>query len=430
MGSEQVMGTQNNPLLQTKLFVPTPKNDLIRRQSLIDHLESNLLVKNRFSRKLTLISAPAGYGKTTLVSQWLAETQCPISWLTLEAGDGDSTRFLSYLIAALQTVSPQLGETVTALLEAPQQPPKETLLTALINDLASYSEPFLLVLDDYHVIQSKPVHEMVNFLVKHLPGNIHLVITSREDPPMPLHRLQARRQSIAIRQSQLAFDAEEVSAFFHSTSDIRLSNQQASLLVARTEGWVTGLQLAALSMQSAPNLDDFIESFTGSNRYILDYFFEEVFHRQPEDIQRFLLQTAILNRICAELADAVTKREDSGTLLEQLDESNLFVVPLDQSRRWYRYHRLFSDLLRNRLRAEMKAPGRAWLEFEMSPLSEKRVRVLQTAISAPKGLSGTLYWYALMPIHKIIFSGMIRKIAERAKELTRSRERTIDEPVA
>jgi LuxR family maltose regulon positive regulatory protein len=350
VGSEQEKLTQAHPLLQTKLFVPAPKIDLVQRKDLIALLQGDLLIDGLFSRKLTLISAPAGYGKTTLLSQWLEETQCPIAWLTLDEADGDPTRFLSYLIAALQTVSRHLGQISTSMIQAPQQPPRETILTALINDLTELDKPFLLVLDDYHLIQSQPVHEMVNFLVEHLPANIHLVITSREDPPLPLHRLQARRQSISIRQAQLAFDAEEVRAFFHSTSGIRLSHQQASRLVRRTEGWVTGLQLAALSMQSVPDLDAFIESFAGSNRYILDYLFEEVFDQQAEEIQEFLLRTAVLSRICSELADSITGRDDSHVLIEQLEQANLFVVPLDQSRNWYRYHRLFSDLLRSRLR--------------------------------------------------------------------------------
>ncbi|MGD8622249.1 MAG: LuxR C-terminal-related transcriptional regulator, partial [Anaerolineales bacterium] len=335
--------------------VPVPRGDLVRRQRLIDLLQDDLLVERSFGRKLTVISAPAGYGKTTLISQWLTEAPCPISWLTLEKGESDPTRFLSYLMAAVQSTAPQLGASATAMLAAPQQPPMEKILTTLINDLTAYSEPLLLVLDDYHVIQSQPVHEMVNFLLEHLPTNIHLVITSREDPPLPLHRLQARRQSLGIRQSQLAFSSQEVLQFFKSTSDIRLSERQAAKLVRRTEGWVTGLQLAALSLRSAPNLDSFIESFTGSNRYIIDYLFEEVFDTQPDKVQRFLLQTAILNRICAELADAVTGGEESHNLLEQLEQANLFVVPMDQTRRWYRYHRLFADLLLNRLRATDRA---------------------------------------------------------------------------
>lgn len=349
MEADSEEAPRSSLLLQTKLFIPRPRAGLVHRKNLVELLQSGLYIDGQFSRKLTLFSAPAGYGKTTLVSQWLEDVQCPVGWLTLEQGDGDPTRFLSYLIAAFQKASPHLGDSVLSLLEAPQPPPMESTLTRLINDLANFDKPILLVLDDYHVIQSQPVHEMLNFLLEHLPANIHLVITTREDPPLPLHRLRARRQSMGLRQAQLAFEVEEVRAFFHATSEIRLTPQQAALLARRTEGWVTGLQLAALSLQKSSDLDASIQSFTGSNRYIIDYLFEEVFNQQPEDIQRFLLQTAVLNRICAELADSVTGRNDSRALLEELELQNLFVIPIDQSRKWYRYHRLFSDLLRSRL---------------------------------------------------------------------------------
>jgi LuxR family maltose regulon positive regulatory protein len=349
MGPEKGKDERDDALLRTKLFIPTPRNDLIRRQRLIDLLQSDLQQDGGFTRKLTLISAPAGYGKTTLASQWLAEADLPIAWLTLEASENDPTRFLTYIIAALQTVSSQIAGSVQAMLQAPQRPQQEIILTALINELAAHEGSMLLVLDDYHVIQSHPNHEVLNYLVEHLPPNIHLVITSREDPPLALHRLQARRQMLGIRQAELSFDVDEAVTYFQIVSDVVLTPQQANRLTKRTEGWVTGLQLAALSMKSAPDQEIFIESFSGSNRYILDYLFEEVFEGQPDEIKSFLLRTAILNRICADLADTITGRSDSQAILERFEHANFFIVPLDQSREWYRYHRLLIDLLRHRL---------------------------------------------------------------------------------
>jgi LuxR family maltose regulon positive regulatory protein len=353
MGLEKGKPEQNDPLLRTKLFMPTPRNDLIPRPRLIELLHANLHQDDHFHRKLTLIAAPAGYGKTTLASQWLADIDLPVGWLSLEPSENDPTRFLTYLLAALQRVAPHLGEAVQAMLQAPQRPPQEILLTTLINDLTAHRDPILLVLDDYHVIRSQPIHEVLNFLIEHLPPNIHLVITSREDPPLPLHRLQARRQMLGVRQADLSFVEEEVIAYFRDVSQVDLSPEHAAMLTRRTEGWVTGLQLAALSMKSAQDRDSFIESFTGSNRYVLDYLFEEVFDTQPEKMKSFLLHTAILNRICANLADTVTRRDDSQILLEQLEHANFFIVPLDQARQWYRYHRLFVDLLRHRLSKSM-----------------------------------------------------------------------------
>ena len=349
MATAKSNSEQTDSLLRTKLFIPAPRNDLIRRQRLFDLLQSDLQQEKEFTRKLTLISAPAGYGKTTLASQWLAEADLPVAWLTLETSENDPTRFLTYLVAALQTVSPQIGGSVQAMLQAPQRPPQELILTALINELAAHEGSMVLVLDDYHVIQSPPNHETLNYLVEHLPPNLHLVITSREDPPLALHRLQARRQMLGVRQAELSFEVDEAVTYFQLVSGVSLTPQQADRLTRRTEGWVTGLQLAALSMKSAPNQETFIESFTGSNRYILDYLFEEVFDQQTEEMKSFLLQTAILNRICADLADTITGRSDSQTILEQLEQTNFFIVPLDQSREWYRYHRLFVDLLRHRL---------------------------------------------------------------------------------
>lgn len=349
MVSENENGPQGDTLLQTKLFTPAPRNDLIRRPQLIDLLQSNLLQDDVYNRKLTLIAAPAGYGKTTLASQWLAESDHPVAWLTLELSENDPARFLTYLLAALQRLSPQLGRSVQAMLQPPQRQPQDTILTALINELTAYEGLLTIALDDYHVIQSKPNHEALNFLLGHLPANIHLVVISREDPPLPMHRLRARRQMLDIRQADLSFSVEEVIDFFRTSTDFEISPDQAELLTHRTEGWITGLQLAALSIKTVADQDAFIRSFTGSNRYILDYLFEEVFETQSEETKTFLLKTSILNRLCSELTNKITGRSDGQAVLERLEHANFFVVPLDQSREWYRYHRLFGDLLRHRL---------------------------------------------------------------------------------
>lgn len=357
MASNREAPEPTGALLRTKLIIPTPRDDLVRRQRLIDLLQSDLQERGVFSRKLTLIAAPAGYGKTTLASQWLEEAGIPATWLTLEASENDHTRFLAYTVAALQMIAPRIGRPVLGMLRAPQRPPQEVLLTALINELAEHDSALILALDDYHAIRSQPVHAALKFLVEHLPPNVHLAIMSREDPPLPLHRLQARRQMIGIRQADLSFGVEEARAFFRLLLGSELTPDQAARLTRRTEGWVTGLQLAALSMRHAPDRQRFIDSFTGSNRYIIDYLFEEVFEGQPEDVQLFLLRTAILSRFCAPLADAVTGGEGGRAIIRQLEHANFFIVPLDQSREWYRYHRLFADLLRHRLRGSSIEPN-------------------------------------------------------------------------
>ena len=337
-------------LLQTKLFAPSLKPGLVKRSRLLDRLNAYLVRDGGFTRKLTLVAAPAGYGKTTLVSQWLPTIEVPVSWLSLEAEDNDPTRFMRYLIAALQLVAPNIGCEAQAMLEAPQRPPDEVLLTALINDLTANPELLLLVLDDYHVIQTSAIHQALRFLVEHIPENLHLVIATREDPPLAIPRLQARGQALVIRQADLIFTEEEATEFFRQQADLELSERETAALTSRTEGWVTGLQLAALSMRGKRDRTEFIRSFTGSNRFVLDYLFEEVFSQQSKEIQEFLQRTAVLDRFCGELCDAVLERKGSQVVIQDLERAHFFIVPLDQSRRWYRYHRLFGDLLRHRLR--------------------------------------------------------------------------------
>lgn len=350
------------PILTTKLYVPLPRPDLLSRPRLVRRMDEGL----RPGHLLTLVSAPAGYGKTTLLSEWAAGTDQPIAWLSLDEGDNDPVRFWTYLVAALQQVDPNLGRGLPEALGSPQHPSIEALLTPLINQIAALPEPLVLILDDYHLMSNTPIHQGIEFLLDHLPGHAHLVIATRADPPLPLARLRGRGQLTEIRQSDLRFTAKEAASFMNTSFGLDLSPQNLSALEARTEGWITGLQLAALSMEGRDDVAAFLSAFTGSHRYVLDYLTAEVMHRQDDDVQTFLLQTSILDRLSGPLCDAVvgisnqtTDREggparfrsfaSSQALLEHLEANNLFVVSLDERRVWYRYHRLFADLLEARL---------------------------------------------------------------------------------
>ncbi|GIK71720.1 MAG: hypothetical protein BroJett021_07080 [Chloroflexota bacterium] len=337
-------------LLTTKLYIPPPRPNAIDRPRLLARLHAGL------HGRLTLVSAPAGFGKTTLVSAWVAQGGRPVAWLSLDVGDNDPTRFLVYLTTALQRIAPELGAGVLAALRSPQPPPLEALLTALVNELASGAPPALLVLDDYHVIESASVGEALAFLIEHLPPPLHLVIATREDPPLPLARLRARGQLTEVRAADLRFTVDEAAAFLNQAMGLNLSADAIAALEARTEGWIAGLQLAAISMHG--HGDDraaFIDSFTGSHRFVMDYLVEEVLAQQTTDVQRFLLRTSILERMCAPLCEAVVgERATNGQeMLALLERANLFLVPLDSERRWYRYHHLFGDLLRQRLAASL-----------------------------------------------------------------------------
>ncbi len=335
----------SEPLLLTKLFVPPPRPKIVLRPRLIERLSEGL----SSGRKLTLISAPAGFGKTTLVSEWGASCGRPVAWLSLDEGDNDPASFLIYLVAALQTIAANIGKGVLAILKSPQPPSIESILTILLNEITTIPDHFILVLDDYHLIDSKPVDEALTFLLEHLPPPMHLVITTREDPHLPLARLRARGQLTELRAADLRFTPAEAAKFLNQMMGLKLSAADIAALEARTEGWIAGLQLAALSMQGRSDAASFIKSFTGSHHFILDYLVEEVLQRQPEHVHNFLLQTAILDRLSGSLCDAVTGREDGGGMLEALERGNLFVVPLDNQRQWYRYHHLFADVLQAHL---------------------------------------------------------------------------------
>ena len=361
------------PLLTTKLYIPPPRPNLVPRPRLIERLNAGV------HRKLTLVSAPAGFGKTTLVAEWICASERSVAWLSLDEGDNDPAQLLAYLIAALQQVDGSIGGTVRQLLpqqlcqrrsgarsQSPRLPPIHSLVTPLINDVTAVNTPLTLVLDDYHRITSAAAHEAVGFLLHHQPPSMHLVISTREDPPLPLPQLRGRGQVTEIRERDLRFTEQEVAAFLNHGIGLSVSPRAVRALEARTEGWIAGLQLAAMALQEkGRDAEAFIADFTGDDRYVMDYLLAEVLQRQPEPIRDFLCQTAILDRLSAPLCDAVRAgQEDSRTMLERLEAGNsinfleadvrirVFLTPLDHRREWYRYHSLFAEFLRARLSRE------------------------------------------------------------------------------
>jgi len=344
------------PLLTTKLNIPLPRSDWVPRQRLIEQLREGL------RRKLALISAPAGFGKTTLISN--LKSQIPnlnMAWLSLDDDDNDPARFWAHVTAALQTLQSDIDTEALAVLHAGwslSSPPK-AFLTSLINDLANLATDGVLVLDDYHVIESRTIHDAMVYLLDHLPPHLHLIVASRADPPWSLARLRARDQLVELRAADLRFTGEEAATFLNQVMELELTSEDLAALGARTEGWIAGLQLAAIALrahsQVSPSVrgrgdaSSFVSAFTGSNRYVLDYLVEEVLRRQTESVQTFLVQTCILDRLCGPLCDAVTGRSDSQAILAMLEQANLFTIPLDEERRWYRYHHLFAGFLHSRL---------------------------------------------------------------------------------
>jgi LuxR family transcriptional regulator, maltose regulon positive regulatory protein len=345
-------GGLHDPLVTTKLALPPARPALVPRPRLMDRLEAGL------QRKLTLIAAPAGYGKTTLVSAWHATapgSAWPLAWLSLDVGDNDVARFWSYAITALQTLHAGLGADALALLQSPQPAPLTTVLTLLINALAALPAPVALVLDDYHAITAPAIHQSLTFLLEHQPPQLRLVIISRVDPPLPLMRLRARGELTEVRAADLGFTTDEVETLFNQLLGLRLAAEEVAALAARTEGWITGLVLVAHALPGYANAAAFIRELAGSHRFILDYLVEDVLQQQPSHIQRFLLDTAILDQLTASLCDALLLGDDarpdaaySQLVLDELERKNLFLVPLDGQRRWYRYHQLFAEMLRSR----------------------------------------------------------------------------------
>ncbi|MFZ5825353.1 MAG: LuxR C-terminal-related transcriptional regulator [Bacillota bacterium] len=351
-------------LLRTKLYAPPPRPDRVRRPRLLDRLHAGIASGHR----LTLVSAPAGYGKTTLITDWLSESSIPFAWLSLDAGDSDPARFGTYLLAALEPVGGEVGKIADDLAAAHPLPSAELLVTTLASDLGPTLAPFILVLDDCHALGAQQVFTTLQALVDHMPPAFHLVLSTREDPPLTLSRWRARGQMTELRADDLRFTPGEAAAFLRETMRLDLPASAVQALGARTEGWISGLQLAGLSLQGLPpeRAAAFTREFSGSHRYVIDYLMQEVLAQQPPDVREFLCRTSILDRFTAPLCDAVTGRTDSRQMLARLEQANLFLVPLDDRREWHRYHHLFADILRAELQESEKAPlhGRAarWLE--------------------------------------------------------------------
>lgn len=360
----------DTPLLTTKLYTPPTRRTLVPRPHLLQRLDEGL----GQGRNLTLVSAPAGFGKTTLLSEWIRGLDRPTAWVSLDDGDNDPANYLTYIIAAMQTVDEAIGESVQRLLEAPQPPPVESLVAMLINDISASPSSLLLVLDDYHLITEPVVHQAMELLIAQQPARVHIAIATRHDPPLPLPRMRARDQVTEIRQVDLRFTPEEAAAFLSQSIGLKLTSADIATLETHTEGWIAGLQLVALAVQGTvpirgqddESVKQLVAGFSGRHHFVLDYLTDEVLQQQPPDIQSFLLQTSILDRLSGPLCDAVVEIEawrletdnytqspvsslSSRNILEHLESSNLFVIPLDDERRWYRYHRLFAELLQSRL---------------------------------------------------------------------------------
>ena len=330
--------TSELPLLETKLYLPKWSADLVSRPRLIDRIHPK--------RKLTLVCAPAGFGKTTLLAEWVAAVPTrPVAWVSLDQSDNDLAVYWTYLITALHKIQPSLGERSLALLQSLQPPPIESVLMTLLNELNAAKEDIVLILDDYHVIATQAIHNGIGFLLSHLPPQVHLIIASRADPPLSLARLRSHKELTELRVSDLRFTPDEAAAFLTQVMGLNISAADVSALEQRTEGWIAGLQLAALSLQGREDAADFVAAFSGDDRYIVDYLLEEVLQRQPDRVRHFLLKTAILERLSGSLCDAVTDQTDGQEMLEALERSNLFIIPLDNKRQWYRYHHLFADVL-------------------------------------------------------------------------------------
>ena len=396
----------STPILATKLYVPPPRAKIVLRPRLIELLNERVRVSSGRTPGVTLISASAGFGKTTLVSEWVATCERPVAWLSLDEGDNDPMRFISYLIAAIQTAKAGIGQGLLATLQSSQPPPTKSILTALLNEITIIPDNFILVLDDYHIIDSKSVDNALTFLIEHLPPQMHLVIATREDPPLPLARLRVRGQLTELRATDLRFTPTEAAEFLNQMMGLNLSAEDIAALETRTEGWIAGLQLAAISMQGHASQDaaSFIKSFTGSHHFVLDYLLEEVLQQQSESVQTFLLRTSILNRMCGPLCDAVLVNSPASgqEILEYLERANLFIVPLDNERRWYRYHHLFGELLRQRLGkptefAEFHLRASQWYEengdlgaaFHHAIAARDFVRAAGVAEAAWLGMNGS-----------------------------------------
>jgi len=354
----------NLPLLTTKFHIPIWRVGSVFRARLLERLNSGLAEFH----KLTLVSAPAGYGKTTLIVDWIhsIKDSTHVVWLSLDEADNELVRFLALWNSAFRRFDESVGQNTQSLIDLPKLPPLQVIMDELLNDLAALQGQVVMVLDDYHIITNPTIHEALRYFTEHQPPQVHLIITTREDPPLPLARMRARKVMTEIRAHDLRFTLEEVTQFFNQTMRLELAEETISTLEERTEGWVVGLQLAALALQNLPNNQDFIQTFHGTHRYILDYLAEEVLRQKGEEVRNFMFQTAILEKLSAPLCNAITGRTDSRNILLQLEQSNLFIIPLDNERNWYRYHHLFADYLRTCLtkseQAVLQEKASHWFE--------------------------------------------------------------------
>lgn len=434
-------------ILTTKLYIPLSNESNVTRPRLINLLDKGL------SQRLILISAPAGFGKTTLVSDWVRNNELPKIWISLDKDDNEPTRFLTYLDASITQVFPELDLELQNVVFSPGLASPVTLLTPLLNEISALPHEFILVLDDYFFIQSDLIHEIISFLIKHLPPNMHLVIITREDPPLSLAQLRARQQIMEVRADDLRFLKDEAREFFNSIG-MEISLENIRTLESFTEGWIAGLQLAALSIEGNQDSSSFIESFADNDRYVVDYLAEEVIEKQPEAIKNFLLQTSILDRLSGDLCDAVTKTKNGQNMLETIEKSNLFIVSLDNKRHWFRYHRLFVSMLRQRLMqtqpekvAELHLRAADWFEqnqlapesihhalegkdFEGAALKAERVAqgmlqqgafgtLLGWLSNMPDELVTSRPWLSIFHAWVLALTRQSKKAAERLKEAER-----------
>ncbi len=330
-------------MLLTKLHIPNAGDNIVHRPVLYEKLNKGL------SRKLIIISAPAGFGKTSLISDWINQHKIPTAWVSIDKGDNDPVEFLSYIISGIQSIPAAFGQSALDLLKSPNEPGPESIAGLLINDILKINHDFLMVLDDFHLISNHEILKLLAFLLERIPNNIHLVISTRSDPALPVARLRSQNQLVELRSSDLSFSANEISDLFNRKLKIKLSIDDVYSLETITEGWIAGLQLTALSIQGREDISGFIHDLKGDNRYILDYLMEEVLKIQTDEIREFLIHTSVLEQMSAPLCNKVLNRNDSGLILETLDKNNMFIVPLDDERHWYRYHHLFGDLLKQRL---------------------------------------------------------------------------------
>ncbi|MBK6963044.1 MAG: hypothetical protein IPH20_03690 [Bacteroidales bacterium] len=356
-------------MLLTKLHIPPASQNIVHRPQLYEKLDTGL------SRKLILISAPAGFGKTTVVSDWINLQKIPAAWISLDKGDNDPVEFLNYIISGIQGIHKSFGASALGLLNSPNRPSGKSIAGLLINEILRLTQNFVLVFDDFHLVENSEILELTAYLLEHMPANVHIVMLTRSDPALSVSRLRSQQQLVELRSSDLSFSANDISILFNKKLKLGLSIEDIYSLEIKTEGWIAGLQLSAMSMQGRDDISGFIQDLKGDNRYIMDYLMEEVLKIQPDNIKEFLLRTSILEQLSAPLCNAILTRNDSQLNLEFLERNNMFVIPMDNERHWYRYHHLFADLLKQRLQIQYKEVvpvlhNKACAWFELNNMNE------------------------------------------------------------